>query len=261
MYAFDIKRPSKLKKVVKALKKDEDAMVLGGGQTLIPTLRQRLAQPSKLISLAGIDNLRGIRREGGELVVGATTTHEEVAADGTIAALSDLAGHIGDPMVRARGTIGGSLANNDPSADYPAAALGLCASIVTNRREISADDFFQGLFETALKEGEIIKSVRFPLPDVAAYAKFDQPASRFALVGVFVSKCQGDVRVAVTGASEEGVFRWADAEAALAEDFSAAALEGMKPEADGMISDIHGSPEYRAHLVGVMARRAVAAAS
>ncbi len=260
MYAFDIKRPSKLKKVVKALKKDDEAQVLGGGQTLIPTLKQRLAAPSRLISLAKIDGLSGVRDRGGMLEVGAMTTHEVVAADGTIAALSALAGGIGDPMVRARGTIGGSLANNDPSADYPAAALGLCATIVTNKREISADDFFTGLFETALKQGEIIKMVRFPIPDAAAYARFDQPASRFALVGVFVSKCNGDVRVAVTGASEDGVFRWADAEAALAEDFSAKALEGMKPEADGMIGDIHGSPEYRAHLAGVMARRAVAAA-
>ena len=261
MYAFEIKRPSKLKKVVKGLKKDEDALVLGGGQTLIPTLRQRLAAPSKLIALSRIDGLSGIRDTGDAVKIGAMTTHEAVAADGTIAALSALAGGIGDPMVRARGTIGGSLANNDPSADYPAAALGLCATIVTNRREISADDFFVGLFETALKEGEIIKAVSFPKPDAAAYARFDQPASRFALVGVFVSKCNGDVRVAVTGASEDGVFRWADAESALAEDFSATALDGMSPGADGMISDIHGSAAYRAHLVGVMARRAVAAAA
>ena len=260
MYAFDIKRPSKLKKVVKALSKDDEARLLAGGQTLIPTLKQRLAAPSKLVSLARIEGLAGIRDRGEVLEVGAMTTHEQVAADGSIGALSALAGGIGDPMVRARGTLGGSLANNDPSADYPAAALGLCATIVTNKREISADDFFTGLFETALKEGEIIKSVRFVKPEAAAYARFDQPASRFALVGVFVAKCNGDVRVAVTGASEEGVFRWADAEAALAENFSAATLEGMKPEADGMIGDIHGSPDYRAHLVGVMARRAVAQA-
>ncbi len=260
MYAFDIKRPSKLKKALKALKKDEDAQLLAGGQTLIPTLKQRLAAPSKLVSLSRIEGLSGVRDRDGVLEVGAMTTHEVVAADGTIAALSALAGGIGDPMVRARGTIGGSIANNDPSADYPAACLGLCATIVTDRREISADDFFTGLFETALEEGEIITMVRFPLPDAAAYARFDQPASRFALVGVFVSRCDGDVRVAVTGASEDGVFRWADAEAALAEDFSPAALEGMAPDADGMIGDLHGSPAYRAHLVGVMARRAVAAA-
>lgn len=260
MYAFDIKRPSKLKKAVKALKKDEEAMAMGGGQTLIPTLKQRLAAPSKLISLSRIDALKGIRAEGETLRVGAGETHEAVAADPTIAALSALAGGIGDPMVRARGTLGGSLANNDPSACYPAAVLGLGATIVTNRRKIAADEFFQGFFETVLKDGEIIKRVEFPVPDAAAYAKFDQPASRFALVGVFVSRGPNGVRVAVTGASEDGVFRWADAEAALAEDFSVAALEGMAPEPDGMIGDIHGSEAYRAHLVGVMARRAVAQA-
>ncbi len=261
MYAFDIKRPSKLKKALKALRKDDGAMVLGGGQTLIPTLKQRLAAPSRLISLARIEALKGIREEGGVLKVGAGETHEAVAADGTIPALSTLAGGIGDPMVRARGTLGGSLANNDPSACYPAAVLGLGATVVTDRRKIAADEFFQGFFETALDEGEIIKRVDFPLPDAAAYAKFAQPASRFALVGVFVSRGPQGVRVAVTGASEDGVFRWADAEAALAEDFSADALADMAPGADGMIGDIHGSPAYRAHLVGVMARRAVAAAA
>ena len=260
MYAFDIKRPAKLKKALKVLKKKDDAQVLGGGQTLIPTLKQRLAAPGVLVSLTGISNLSGIKDEGDSIKIGATTTHAEVAADGTIPAVSALAGGIGDPAVRNRGTIGGSLANNDPSACYPAAALGLCATIITNKREISADDFFTGLFETALQEGEIIKAVRFPKPDAAAYAKFDQPASRFALVGVFVSKCNGDVRVAVTGASEDGVFRWADAESALAEDFSVASIEGLVPGADGMIGDIHGSPEYRAHLVAVMTKRAVAAA-
>ena len=260
MYAFDIKRPSELKKALKVLKKKDDAQVLGGGQTLIPTLKQRLAAPEVLVSLTGISNLSGIKDEGGSIKIGATTTHAEVAADGSIAAVSALAGGIGDPAVRNRGTIGGSLANNDPSACYPAAALGLCATIITNKREISADDFFTGLFETALQEGEIIKAVRFPKPDAAAYAKFDQPASRFALVGVFVSKCNGDVRVAVTGASEDGVFRWADAESALAEDFSVASIKGLVPGADGMIGDIHGSPEYRAHLVAVMTKRAVAAA-
>ncbi|HGG04740.1 MAG TPA: xanthine dehydrogenase family protein subunit M [Aliiroseovarius sp.] len=260
MYAFDIKRPSELKKALKVLKKKDDAQVLGGGQTLIPTLKQRLAAPGVLVSLTGISNLSGIKDEGDSIKIGATTTHAEVAADGTIPAVSALAGGIGDPAVRNRGTIGGSLANNDPSACYPAAALGLCATIITNKREISADDFFTGLFETALQEGEIIKAVRFPKPDAAAYAKFDQPASRFALVGVFVSKCNGDVRVAVTGASEDGVFRWADAESALAEDFSVASIEGLVPGADGMIGDIHGSPEYRAHLVAVMTKRAVAAA-
>lgn len=260
MYTFDIKTPSSLKKAAKAVKKNDDAIVLGGGQTLIPTLKQRLAAPALLVSLSRLDELKGIRDEGDELVIGAGTTHAEVAADGTIPALSGLAAGIGDPAVRNRGTIGGSLANNDPSACYPAAALGLCATIVTHKREISADDFFTGLFETALKDGEIITEVRFPKPQAAGYAKFDQPASRFALVGVFVSRCNGDVRVAVTGASEEGVFRWADAEAALAEGFSPGALDGLTMSAGGMIGDVHGSPEYRAHLVGVMTRRAVAAA-
>jgi aerobic carbon-monoxide dehydrogenase medium subunit len=184
-----------------------------------------------------------------------------VARDTTIPALSVLAGGIGDVHVRNRGTIGGSIANNDPSADYPAGALGLGASIVTNSREISADEFFTGLFETALDEGELITSVRFPVPEKAAYVKFDQPASRFALVGVFVSQGAGGVRVAVTGASEEGVFRWADAEAALSGSFSADALEGLSLSADGMIGDIHGSPAYRAHLVSVLTKRAVSALS
>lgn len=263
MYAFNIKRPSKLKKAVKGLMK-EDAQILGGGQTLIPTLKQRLAAPSRLISLSQIEKLRGIKDKGDALKIGATTTHAEVAADGTIAALSALAGGIGDPMVRNRGTIGGSLANNDPSACYPAAALGLGATISTTGRKtgrkISADDYFVDLFETALDDGEIIKSVTFPKPEAAAYAKFDQPASRFALVGVFVARFSGGVRVAVTGASESGVFRWAEAEAALAGDFSASALDGLSVDADGMIGDIHGTPQYRAHLIGVMAKRAVNAA-
>lgn len=258
MYEFDIKAPSKLGKVVRKLKKDEDAVVLGGGQTLIPTLKQRLAAPSQLISLAKIDKLKGISSDNGVVTIGASTVHADVAADGAIPALSALAGGIGDPSVRNRGTIGGSLANNDPSACYPAGALGLGATIVTTDRKIAADDYFRGLFETALKGAEIITAIEFPVPDKAAYVKFDQPASRFALVGVFVSRTGSDVRVAVTGASESGVFRWAEAEAALAANFAPEALEGMTPSGD-MIGDIHGSPEYRAHLVGVMARRAVAA--
>ena len=187
--------------------------------------------------------------------------HADVASNGAIAALSDLAGNIGDPAVRNRGTIGGSLANNDPSACYPSAALGLGATIVTNTREIAADDYFQGMFSTALDEGEIITAVKVPKPEAANYQKFEQPASRFALVGVFVAKTSGGVRVAVTGASEEGVFRWTEAEAALNGSFSADALEGMAPDADGMIADLHGTSAYRAHLVGVMTRRAVAACS
>ncbi len=193
--------------------------------------------------------------------MGGGTPHAEVAAGaGAYPALAALAGNIGDPAVRNRGTIGGSLANNDPSADYPAAVLGSEAVIRTNLREIAGDNFFDGMFATALREGEIITRVDFVVPDQAAYVKFDQPASRFALVGVFVARYGSDVRVAVTGASEGGVFRWTEAEAALSADFSAAALEGVSLSGDGMISDLHGSGEYRAHLAGVMAKRAVAAA-
>ncbi|MDQ2089717.1 FAD binding domain-containing protein [Marimonas arenosa] len=259
MYAFDFERPSTVADAVAALSA-EDAQALSGGQTLIPTLKQRLASPSKLVSLGGIAELQGITSDGDAVTIGAGTTHAAVAADGSIPALSALAGNIGDPAVRNRGTIGGSLANNDPAACYPSAALGLGATIVTNAREIVADDFFQGLFTTALDEGEIITAVRFPKPQAANYQKFEQPASRFALVGVFVAKGADGVRVAVTGASEDGVFRWSEAEAALGSNFSAGALDGMAPPADGMISDLHGSAAYRANLVGVMTRRAVAAA-
>ena len=260
MYAFDILKPATVEEAVAALA-DEEAQALGGGQTLIPTLKQRLAAPSVLVSLTGIEALRGIREEGGALVIGAATTHAEVAAGaGAYPALAALAGGIGDPAVRNRGTIGGSLANNDPSACYPAAALGSGATLVTNAREIAADDYFQGLFETALDEGEILTEVRFPVPEAAHYEKFDQPASRFALVGVFVARYADGVRVAVTGASEEGVYRWAEAEAALSSDFAVGALGGLEVAADGMIGDLHGSPEYRAHLVKVLTGRAVAAA-
>ncbi|PIE10891.1 MAG: carbon monoxide dehydrogenase [Rhodobacterales bacterium] len=260
MYEFDVERPVTVAEAVAALGTDE-AQAMGGGQTLIPTLKQRLAAPSVLVSLSGIDEMKGISVAGRDVTVGGATCHADVAAHGVIAALSVLAGHIGDPAVRNRGTIGGSLANNDPSACYPAAALGLGATIITNSREIAADAYFTGLFETALEEGEIITAVKFPIPEAAAYEKFEQPASRFALVGVFVAKTEDGVRVAVTGASEAGVFRWSAAEAVLASEFSASALEGMAPDADGMISDLHGSGTYRAHLVGVMTRRAVATAA
>ncbi|CUK00669.1 Carbon monoxide dehydrogenase medium chain [Shimia thalassica] len=260
MYNFDYEKPSTVADAVAALG-DEDAQALGGGQTLIPTLKQRLASPTTLVSLSGISEMQGITDEGGSITIGGATVHADVASNGAIAALSDLAGNIGDPAVRNRGTIGGSLANNDPSACYPSAALGLGATIVTNTREIAADDYFQGMFSTALDEGEIITAVKVPKPEAANYQKFEQPASRFALVGVFVAKTSGGVRVAVTGASEEGVFRWSEAEAALNGNFSADALEGMAPDADGMIADLHGTSAYRAHLVGVMTRRAVAACS
>ncbi|KQB97759.1 carbon monoxide dehydrogenase [Loktanella sp. 1ANDIMAR09] len=263
MYAFDIERPSTIADAVKALK-EEDAQALGGGQTLIPTLKQRLAMPSALVSLTGIGEMKGVcLADDGAVCIGGATNHATVAKEAAAyyPGLAGLAANIGDPAVRNRGTIGGSLANNDPSACYPAAALGSGATIITNAREIAADDYFQGMFETALEEGEVITEVRFPVPQKSHYQKFVQPASRFALVGVFVAKFADGVRVAVTGASENGVFRWHEAEAALSADFSAAALEGLTVSADEMIADLHGSPEYRAHLIKVMTGRAVTAAA
>ncbi|WP_298294146.1 xanthine dehydrogenase family protein subunit M [uncultured Litoreibacter sp.] len=263
MYDFDIERPSRIADAVKLMSDSNENQALGGGQTLIPTLKQRLASPDRLVSLTGIDEMVGIcKDDDGRLCIGGATTHAAVAADGSYAGLSGLASHIGDPAVRNRGTIGGSLANNDPSACYPAAALGSGATIVTNTREIAADDYFKGLFETALNEGEIITEVKFPIPEKSNYQKFVQPASRFALVGVFVAKYADGVRVAVTGASEEGVHRWTAAEEALIANFSADAIAGLDaPGADGMINDLHGSGAYRAHLVKVMTGRAVTAAA
>lgn len=260
MYAFDVTRPGSVAEALEALKGDE-AQALGGGQTLIPTLKQRLASPGTLVSLAGLSEIQGIcTTDSGALSIGGATPHAAVAAGaGAYPALAALAGGIGDPAVRNRGTIGGSLANNDPSACYPSAALASGATIVTNARSIAADDYFQGLFTTALEEGEIITSVEFPIPQAANYQKFEQPASRFALVGVFVAKYADGVRVAVTGASESGVFRWTEAEAALSANFSADAVPAA-PAADGMITDLHGSAAYRAHLVAVLTKRAVNAA-
>lgn len=261
MYAFEVERPSTIADAVNALK-GEDALALGGGQTLIPTLKARLAMPATLVSLSGIGEMQGVcKADDGMVCIGGGTTHATVAAEAAqhYPALAAMAAHIGDPAVRNRGTIGGSLANNDPSACYPAAVLGSGAVIRTNTRDIAADDYFQGMFTTALDEGEIITEVRFPVPEVANYQKFVQPASRFALVGVFVAKFADGVRVAVTGASEDGVFRWSEAEAALSADFSAAALDGLSVAADGMIADLHGSAAYRAHLVKVMTARAVKA--
>ncbi|MCB2133545.1 MAG: FAD binding domain-containing protein, partial [Rhodobacteraceae bacterium] len=238
MYEFDFEKPATVAEAVAALGR-EDAMALGGGQTLIPSMKQRLAAPSALVSLTGIAEMRGVcTGDDAALCVGGATTHAAVAAEaaGRYPALAALAGNIGDPAVRNRGTIGGSLANNDPAADYPAAVLGSGATIVTNNRSIAADDFFEGLFTTALEPGEIIVEVRFPIPERAAYAKFQQPASRFALTGVFVAKTANGVRVAVTGASESGVFRWGEAEAALSADFSADAIAGLSVPADGMVS-------------------------
>ncbi|MEL6837886.1 MAG: xanthine dehydrogenase family protein subunit M [Pseudomonadota bacterium] len=262
MYAFDIERPTSVADAVAALG-SEDAQALGGGQTLIPTLKQRLAAPSKLVSLASVTDMQGVASEGGNIRIGGATTHATVAAQvgGTYPALAELAANIGDPAVRNRGTIGGSLANNDPAACYPAAALGSGATIITNTRQIAADDFFQGMFTTALQEGEIITAVSLPIPEKASYQKFVQPASRFALVGVFVAKYNDGVRVAVTGASNDGVHRWHAAEEALAADFSADAVAGLSVPADDLINDLHGSADYRAHLVKVMTGRAVAASA
>ncbi len=261
MYAFEIERPETVADAAAAL--TGEAQALGGGQTLIPTLKQRLASPEKLVSLAGIAEMKGVcTGDDGRLCVGGATTHATVAAEaGSFPALAELASHIGDPAVRNRGTIGGSLANNDPAACYPAAVLGAGATIVTNTREIAADDFFDGMFTTALNEGEIITEVKFPVAQKANYQKFVQPASRFAMVGVFVAQTAEGVRVAVTGASEGGVFRWSEAEAALSANFDASALDGLSLDADGMIGDLHGSPAYRAHLVKVMTGRAVKAAA
>ena len=262
MYAFTYSKPNDVNAAAAALAND-DAKALAGGMTLLPTMKQRLASPTVLVDL-GAAGLSGIRREGDTLVIGATTRHVDVATSdvvkAAIPALASLAGVIGDPAVRNRGTIGGSLANDDPAADYPAAALALNATVVTNKREIAADEFFQGLFETALEAGEIITAVKFPLPQKAAYAKFRNPASRYCLAGVFVAKTAGGVRVAVTGAGAGGVFRADAFEAALNSNFSAAALNGLGVSTDEMSSDMHASADYRAHLVGVMAKRAVEAA-
>jgi aerobic carbon-monoxide dehydrogenase medium subunit len=263
MYAFEYHRPKSVAEAASLLKGASDGKLLAGGHTLLPTLKQRLAQPSDLIDLAGIGELKGIRQQGDRLVIGAATTHAEVAASdvvrGAIPALASLADHIGDAQVRNRGTIGGSIANNDPAADYPAAVVGLNATVKTNQREIAADDFFTGLFETALKDDEIILSVSFPKPAKAGYLKFPNPASRYAIVGVMVARTGGGVRVAVTGAGP-CVFRSSELESALAGNFSAGALDGVSISPSNLNSDIHASAEYRAHLITVMAKRAVAAA-
>lgn len=262
MHNFDFVKPSTVAEAAAALGRD-GAQALSGGQTLIPSMKQRLAAPAVVVSLTGIAAMKGVRRDGGTLVVGAATPHAVVAREAAAhyPALAALAGGIGDPAVRSRGTIGGSLANNDPAACYPAGVLASGATVVTNRRRIAADDFFRGLFTTALDEGEIITEVAFPIPDRAAYAKFNQPASRFALTAAFVAKTAAGVRVAITGAGADGVFRWTAAETALAARFSPEALATLTPEAAGLGSDLHGTPAYRAHMVQVMTRRAVTAAA
>jgi aerobic carbon-monoxide dehydrogenase medium subunit len=265
MYEFRYHRPGTVRQAANFLAKNEDAKVIAGGHTLIPVMKQRLASPPHLVDLSHIEGLNTIEMKGRSLVIGATAKHAEVANSAVVGeaipALAHLAGLIGDPAVRHKGTIGGSLANNDPTADYPAAVMALGATIVTNKREIAADDYFKGLFETALGEDEIITKVKFPIPEKSGYEKFRNPASRYAMVGVFVAKTKGGVRVAVTGAGSGGVFRQKEMEAALGANFSADAIKSVKIAAGGMISDLHGDADYRAHLVGVMARRAVAASA
>ena len=265
MYAFTQHRPTTVRQAASLLAKQEEAKLVAGGHTLIPTMKLRLAGPKHLVDLSKVEGLTGIEMKGRSLVVGAMTTHVEVQTSPiireNIPALAELAGKIGDPAVRHRGTIGGSLANNDPNADYPAAALGLGATIVTNKRRIAADEFFTGMFETALGADEIVTKVMFPLPKKAAYVKFANPASRYALVGVLVSKRGREIRVAVTGAGANGVFRVTVFEEALQRRFGPKSLDGLSVPAAGLNSDIHGSAEYRAHLIGVLARRAVAAAA
>jgi carbon-monoxide dehydrogenase medium subunit len=262
MYDFIYQKPASLTDAAKAIAAAEDGKLMAGGMTLIPTLKQRLARPSDVIDLGKIAELAGIKKDGNAVVIGAMTRHADVAhsdvVKSAIPALADLADGIGDPQVRNRGTIGGSIANNDPAADYPGAVVALGATVTTNQRKIAGDDFFTGMFETALEPNEIITAVSFPLVDKAAYAKFPNPASRYAIVGVFVAKSAAGVRVAVTGAGP-CVFRVPEMEQALAKSFTADAIKAVKVSASNLNSDIHASSEYRAHLINVMARRAVAA--
>lgn len=261
MQAFDYQTPQTLADALRAAK-NEDAKLLAGGQSLLQSMKLGLAAPALLVDLGGIAELQGIRVEADAVTIGAGTTHAAVAAapevQRAIPALADLAGRIGDRQVRHRGTLGGSLANNDPAACWPAAVLGLGASVVTDRRTLAAEDFFAGLYSTALADGELITAVRFPIPAQAGWQKFRQPASRFALVGVFVSRGPMGVRVAVTGAGAHGVFRAGELEARLAVDWSAAALAGATVSADDLNSDLHASAAYRAALIPVLAARALA---
>jgi carbon-monoxide dehydrogenase medium subunit len=264
MYETTYHRPSSIDEAAALFAKGKEPKYLAGGHTLIPVMKQRLASPSDVIDLGRIKDMVGVEASADTLTIKAATTHYDVAQSGVaqkaIPALARLASLIGDPAVRYRGTIGGSIANNDPAADYPAAVLALGATIKTNKRTIAADDFFKGLFATALVDGEIITAVSFPIPAKAGYAKFPHPASRFALTGVFVARAKsGDVRVAATGASESGVVRVAAIEAALKANWSAGALGSVTISANGLLSDIHGSADYRANLIKVMAQRAVTA--
>ncbi len=262
-YPFTYHRAGSLAEAAAMLARAPDAKLLAGGHTLIPAMKLRLANPSALIDISGLQELSFIRKDGSDISIGAATTHAEVANSdvirAAIPALAHLAGEIGDPAVRHMGTIGGSVANNDPAADYPAGVLGLAATVKTNRRGVAADEFFTGMFSTALDEGEIVTEIVFPIAKRAGYAKFANPASRYAMVGVFVAEIEGGTRVAVTGAAP-CVFRVPEMEAALARSFAPGAVASIAIAPDGMNSDIHGSAEYRAHLVTVMAKRAVAAA-
>jgi carbon-monoxide dehydrogenase medium subunit len=260
MYEFDYHRPASVAGARELLDESDDAMLLAGGMTLLPTMKLRLAHPSDLVDLDRVDELRGIRDAGSAIEIGAMVRHAEVASSdlirSAIPALADLAGRIGDAQVRNRGTLGGSVANSDPASDYPAAVLALDAVIKTDRREISADDYYLGMFETALEPKEIVQAVRFPKPRRAAYVKFPNPASRYAIVGVMVAETANGIRVGITGAGPCG-FREQAFEAALSATFSAAALDGLQIDPGNLLSDLHATSEYRAHLVSVMAKRAV----
>lgn len=261
MYAFEYKKVSSLDDAKQAFEAAEDGTFMAGGMTLIPTLKQRLAMPSDVIDLGGIDDLSGISVEGDTVTIGAMTCHADVAASAdvqkAIPALAHLASLIGDPQVRNRGTIGGSIANNDPAADYPGALVGLGATVHTTKREIAADDFFTDLFETALEEGELITKVTFPVPETAAYRKFPNPASRYSVAGAFVAKTKDGIRVAITGAGPT-VFRVSEMEQALTASFTPEAIANISVPADNLNADLHATAEYRAHLIGVMAKRAIA---
>jgi carbon-monoxide dehydrogenase medium subunit len=260
MYALNYVKAKSIKEAADLLAKNPEAKLLSGGMTLIPTLKQRLAKPTHLVDIGQLAELRGIEAKGGKLSIGAGTKHHDVSTSAVVAkaipALAELAGVIGDPQVRNMGTMGGSVANNDPAADYPAAVLGLNATVVTNKREIAADQFFKGMFATALGDGEIIVRFEFPLPKAAAYMKFHHPASGYAMAGVMIADTGSGVRVAVTGAGP-GVFRWKEAEAALGKSMKPDALEGLALKSDDFNEDIHATRAYRANLVRVMAKRAV----
>ncbi|PVB62717.1 xanthine dehydrogenase family protein subunit M [Labrenzia sp. 011] len=265
MYETNYHRAGSVADAVRMLTEAEDGKFLAGGQTLLPTMKQRLAAPSDLVDITKIPDMKGIREEGNQIVIGAATPHAEVAASALVKSrlpgLATLAGGIGDPAVRHMGTIGGSIANNDPAADYPAALVGLGASVTTSKRTLAAEDFFIGMFDTALDEDEIVISVAFPAAEKSAYAKYPNPASRYAMAGVFVARhADGSVRVAVTGAGQSGVFRVDGMEDALAANWSPEAVAEMSLDSSNMLHDVHGSARYRANLVTVMAKRAVAAA-